>query len=39
MTNGYAGRQYRTTLQACFGHRLVLRCGRIHSGEEGTFGE
>ena len=32
--SGYARRQYRATLQASFIHRLFLRCGRIHSGEE-----
>jgi hypothetical protein len=32
--SGYAQRQYRATLQASFIHRLFLRCGRIHSGEE-----
>jgi hypothetical protein len=36
MANGYAGGQYRATLQASFSHRLFLRCGRIHSGEERT---
>ena len=35
----YAGRQYRATLQAGFIHRLFLRCGRIHSGEERTPSE
>jgi hypothetical protein len=37
--SGYARRQYRATLQASFIHRLFLRCGRIHSGEEGTSRE
>ncbi|HEX3543648.1 MAG TPA: hypothetical protein VHT31_03900, partial [Candidatus Acidoferrum sp.] len=32
--SGYARRQNRATLQASFIHRLFLRCGRIHSGEE-----
>ncbi|MDP9337405.1 MAG: hypothetical protein M3P45_00905 [Acidobacteriota bacterium] len=38
-TGGYAGRQYRATLQAGLIHRLFLRCGRIHSGEERTPSE
>src|SRR5262249_37322173 len=28
--------EYRATLQACSCHRCVLRCGRFHSGAEGT---
>src|SRR5689334_23292101 len=36
ITRAYARRQYCATLRASFSHRLVLRCGRFHSGEEGT---
>ena len=39
ITRAYARRQYCTTLRASFSHRLVLRCGRFHSGEEGTSQE
>jgi hypothetical protein len=37
--SGYARGQYRATLQASFIHRLFLRCGRIHSGEERNIRE
>jgi len=36
ITIPYARGQYGATLQTGFCHRLVLRCGRFHSGEEGT---
>ncbi len=37
MASSYARCQYGATLRACFCHRCVLRCGRFHSGEEGTM--
>jgi hypothetical protein len=36
IAGSYARRQYAATLRACLCHRWFLRCGRVHSGEEGT---